>query len=397
MVAMEKSPVLKAAAIVGSVFLLLLLLASYGFLVLICLLFLPVRVYFAAHVGYLFVIAFWLLFFFKGKAARRILTISGLSLVLVTALSIGATFAYEGYLNSIALVDNSNIDTRKYLPFDEESKIARLDEPSTLRFTMADKLPRVDGAAALFPMYSSFVNAVYPQNIPALNREDGCFFFTNTISSCAALYAGRRDLIFGVDPGPYAPIGRSSDELTITPIGREGFVFFTNVQNKVDSLTIEELRGIYSGRITNWSEVGGDNVEIRPYQRNPGSGSQQGILDFMGEEKLVTPPSDNYVFSLMSGIIRAISNYHNHPGAIGYSYHYYASQLMADNNIKLLRVNDIAPSKQTIGSNEYPLTHDFYASSRKNDANPNTQKLLDWVLSGQGQELVDKSGYAKIG
>ena len=70
---------------------------------------------------------------------------------------------------------------------------------------------------------------------------------------------------------------------------------------------------------------------------------------------------------------------------------------MADNNIKLLRVNDIAPSKQTIGSNEYPLTHDFYASSRKDDANPNTQKLLDWVLSGQGQELVDKSGYAKIG
>ena len=394
----EEKPVgLKALKAVGLIFGLLLILSLYGVMMLFLLFKVPVRVYFAFFGGFLFLTSFWLILFFKSKKARKTCLICAISLFAATGIAVGSTYGYEAYLNSIALVDNSNIDTRLYLPFRSDSKIARLEEEASLRFSPLEKLPKVDGAAALFPMYSSFVNAVYPSSIPELNREDGCFFYTNTIQSAKYLWAKERDVVFGVNAKDYANWDENPEDIVPTPIGREGFVFFTNVQNKVDSLTQEQLRGIYSGRITNWKEVGGDDIAIRPYQRNGGSGSQQGMIAFMGDEKLVTPPSDEYVFDLMSGIISAISSYHNHPGAIGYSYHYYARVLKGDNNIKLLGVDGVSPDAKTIGSNQYPLTSSFYANSRKDNDNPNTQKLIDWVLSKQGQELVEKSGYAPLG
>ena len=375
---------------------LIFILFAYTVLMGIVLLTAPLRVFFASLTGYLFIVPFWLFFFFRTERVSKAFLVSGISLFAVTGICVGSMYGYEGYLNSIRLVDNSNINTFEYLPFKEGSKVAKLDDSSSLRFSALEYLPKVDGAAALFPMYSSFVNAVYPPSIPELNRRDGCFYFTNTIESAKRLFAGERDVVFGVDAKPYANYDENPDDIVNFPIGREGFVFFTNVQNKVDSLTQEQLRGIYSGKITSWAEVGGDNMEIRPYRRNRGSGSEQGLENFMKGEKIVNPPKDEYYFSLMSGIISAVSDYHNHPGAIAYSYHYYASALMKDNNIKLLAVDGIAPNKDTIGDSSYPLTNDFYANTRIDKYEGNTKRLIDWVLSSQGQELVEKSGYAPI-
>jgi len=63
-------------------------------------------------------------------------------------------------------------------------------------------------------------------------------------------------------------------ELDITPIAKDGFVFITHKSNPIDSLTVEQVQAIYSGEITNWKELGGENLAIRAYQREPNSGSQ---------------------------------------------------------------------------------------------------------------------------
>ena len=176
----EKPLSLKILTIVGIVIGTLFSFSLYAFGLLLLMFKVPLRVFFALFIGFLVILAFWLILVFRSKKARKTLLIVAISLIAVTGISVGSLYGYEAYLNSIALVDNSNIDTRLYLPFQSDSKIARLEEESTLRFSPLDKLPRVDGAAALFPMYSSFVNAVYPSSIPELNRDDGCFFFTNT-------------------------------------------------------------------------------------------------------------------------------------------------------------------------------------------------------------------------
>jgi phosphate transport system substrate-binding protein len=81
-------------------------------------------------------------------------------------------------------------------------------------------------------------------------------------------------------------------ELLKEAVAREGFVFVTNPDNPVKSLTEDELRGIYAGEITNWAEVGGDNAPIYAYQRNLDSGSQTYMNRFMGETAMTTPPTE---------------------------------------------------------------------------------------------------------
>ena len=185
-------------------------------------------------------------------------------------------------------------------------------------------------------------------------------------------------------------------ELNMTPIGKEGFVFFTNVNNHVDSLTMEQIRGIYNGDITNWREVGGADVKILPYIRNPGSGSQTAFSEYFPDVSNSNTPKE-LVANAMSGIIEIISDYHNYPGAIGFSFYYYATALQKANDIKILSINGVEPNKTNISNDSYPMSDSFYATYLEgNRKTENIQKLINWILSDEGQELVDKSGYSRI-
>lgn len=335
--------------------------------------------------------------FIPNEKGKKITLKASAALALACVLAMGVIFARDRYLASIRFVDNSNINTEEYLPFDENSKIARLDEESTLKFKITDKLPIVDGAAALFPMYSAFVNATYPSNIKDLNHTDSPFQYNNTTYGYSALIRGETDIFFGAYPSEYQLVEAelAGVELEFIPMGAEGFIFFTNSKNPIDSLTCDEVRAIYSGTITNWKEVGGENLAIQAFQRNNGSGSQSALIRFMEGTPLMTPPSE-LVFSLMSGIITQVSDYENHRGAIGFSFYNYASVLQANANIKILALDGIYPSVETIGSGTYPVTDSFYMVVRKDNRTENINKLIEWVLSPQGQELVQKSGYTPI-
>ena len=343
----------------------------------------------------IFVLLFaWLLP--KNKVKKGVF-IGGLSLLLAGVIAVGSAVGYNLYLDAITVVDNSNIDTRKYLAFDPNSKIARLDKEASLRFSILDKLPVVDGAAAFFPMYSAFVEAVYPSNIPPLGREDSPYQYSNTISGYYGLTNGRRDILFAAAPdkGQSSYAEYHGVELELTPIGLEGFVFFTNAKNPVDSLTVDELRAIYAGQITNWAEVGGEDHAILPYQRNWSSGSQTALVKFMGDIPLMEPPAE-LVSDLMYGIIASVADYQNHRGAIGFSFRQYANEIVANKNIKLLSVNGVSPDKEHIADGSYPITDKFYMVTRKWRHTAEMDKFMEWVLSEEGQYLVETSGYVPI-
>ena len=213
------------------------------------------------------------------------------------------------------------------------------------------------------------------------------------------LISGNADLILVVDPSE-DEIKLAQDagvELTSYKVANEGFVFFTNTQNKVDNLTLEQIQKIYTGEIKNWSEVGGDNQEIIAYQRPENSGSQTGMLDLvMKGLKLMTAPMENIAAS-MSDIIDLVSNYQSNPGAIGYSYYYYASSMYGNDELKLLSVNGVKPSNETIKNETYPIKTAYYIVIRKSDENnENIKKLVDAMLSERGQKLVEEAGYVAI-
>ncbi|MCL2811554.1 MAG: substrate-binding domain-containing protein [Clostridia bacterium] len=207
------------------------------------------------------------------------------------------------------------------------------------------------------------------------------------------------DLIFVTPPSPgdLDVAWNQAVELETIPVTREALVFLNNVQNPVESLTVQELRDIYTGRFINWSEVGGQDAAILPFQRPYRSGSQSLFLAcLMGSETPMEPAMDLLVES-MGLLIDQVSAYNNGPGALGYSVFYYATRMYANEKVCVLAVDGVMPNAQTIADGTYPLSTHYYAVLRK-DTPPDhpARQLVAWLLSEEGQRLVAEAGYVPL-
>ena len=328
----------------------------------------------------------YLIFAKKRKKALPVwMMIIGFYILAVNA-SIGS---YE-YDASITIDTSPNINLDEYLPFNENSKIAELDHEASLKLT--GQLPKIDGAAALFPVYSAFVNATYPDTV---ELYDGTFDYNNTVPGYDILAEKRTDIFIGVYPSKeqidYAK--SQGTEFVFTPIGKEAFVFFVSADNPIESLTTEQIQGIYSGEITNWSEVGGNNEEIVAFQRNPGSGSQSMLERFMGEKEIMEAPTEQ-INDLMSGIIEEVaSDYKNKSNSMGFSFRFYVEGIIKNPDIKIIAVDGIAPTAENVRNEKYPIITPIYAVTYEEQTNENVDKLLQWILSEEGQEIIEKTGY----
>lgn len=178
------------------------------------------------------------------------------------------------------------------------------------------------------------------------------------------------------------------------PVAGEGFVFVVNKDNPVDTLTIEQIKGIYSGEITNWKEVDGNDAEIIAYQRNDASGSQNYMISFMGDTPLMKPVTDHIPAS-MSGILDVIANYDNGMDAIGYSVYAYSDGIYENiSEIKYIRVNGVEPSLQTLADGSYPLLgYNYAVFSADEPEDSDVRTLVKWMQSEEGQQVIANAGY----
>lgn len=190
----------------------------------------------------------------------------------------------------------------------------------------------------------------------------------------------------------------SNIEFDMTGIGKDGFVFIVNKDNPVNSLTIEQIQKIYTGEITNWSQVGGNNEEIVAYQREQNSGSQNLMEKMvMKDIKMKNAPS-GLMISSMEGLIDSVAkSYDNSKSSIGYSIYIYAKEQYVKDNIKFLSINGVYPTDETIANGSYPLSKIVYAITRKDvPEDSNVRELISWLLTSEGQKIVVEGGYSKI-
>ncbi len=328
---------------------------------------------------------------------RRMRVLAGWGIFAgVFVIALGINLGWNAYDDSITVNTTPNINVYEYLPFKEDSKIVRLEKEASLRFREIDDLPVLDGAAAVFPVYSAFVNAVYP-DCKATELYEGAFRYNNTVGGYKLLAERETDIFFGAYPSEeqIAYAEEQGTHFVYTPIGADAFVFFVHKDNPIDSLTSEQIRKIYSGEITNWKEVGGKNEKIAAFQRNAGSGSQSMLIRFMGDTPIMDPPTE-LVNDLMSGIVERVSQYRSTTAAIGFSYRYYMEGIIQNPDIKLIAVDGIAPTVENIASGSYPITGPLYAVTYKEQKNPNVQKLLAWICSAEGQKIITRTGYAGL-
>ena len=329
--------------------------------------------------------------------------------LLAISIGCGVYVGFGLYNDSIPVMEDRDSLIYQYEPFAEGSKAVYLDEEATLKF--AEPSIDMDGATALYPVYSAFVQAVYPEGKYDIydfkyNEDEGYgqVTCTGTIEAYQRLIEGKTDIIFCAAPSKdqLALAEAEGVQLHLTPIGREAFVFFVNSENPVEGLTVEDIQGIYTGRIKNWRELGGKNQKIRPYQRAENSGSQTALLRLMEGLPLMEPEKEDRI-SGMGGIITEVASYRNHKNAIGFSFRFYSTEMVENEQIRLLALNGVKPTKETIRSGEYPISSNFFAVTASpigepapEETNGDLRAFIDWILSEQGQEIIELTGYVGV-
>jgi phosphate transport system substrate-binding protein len=274
------------------------------------------------------------------------------------------------------------------------SKIAILEEESKLK--LLTNLPILDGATALYPVYSSFVTAVYPRKYYYPYNNDSIVKCSTTSFAYDYLLDGKVDIIFCTEPS-MQHLEKAKElgvEFNLTPIGRDAFVFFVNKNNPIKNITSLQIRDIYSGETTNWKEINGVDETIIAYQRPENSGSQTALQIIMEKSKIMEPIKETLAGG-MGEIIDRVSSYKNYENAIGYSFLFFTTEMVKNQEIKLLGIDGIFPSKETIQNNSYPFSGLFYAITLGNETE-NVKNFINWILSEQGQYLIEKTGYIPL-
>ena len=318
------------------------------------------------------------------------------SVILCFGILAGTQFGMKAYNDAITIDVAPNINPHEYLPFDEDSKIVRVDS-KTLTFDdlPADQLPIIDGATAAFPVYSAFVNAVYPETT---ELYDGVFEYNNTVGGYELLAQKKTDVFIGAYPSKeqIAFAEQNGTAFSYTQIGSEAFVFFVHKDNPIETLTLEQIKGIYSGEITNWREVGGNNEKIVPFQRNEGSGSQSMFLRLMGDTPVMEPDTQTQIGG-MGEIIEEVADYKSKPTSIGFSFRYYVEGMIKNPDIKMIAVNGVAPTKENIQNGTYAIIAPVYAVTYEGNPKESVGQLIEWILSAEGQYIIEETGYVGIG
>lgn len=273
-----------------------------------------------------------------------------------------------------------SVEVSDYVPFSGSENIYSVRGEVELE----GDLPTIDGAAALLPIYAGFVESIYPEDSVIFNGESyddaSAMHYTNTRGAYKDIVDGKADLIICVAPSEeqLAYAAQNGVELEMVEIGKDAFVFIVNSDNPVSDISVDQIRGIYSGEITNWKELGGPNKPIAAMRRNEGSGSQSALENLMGDTPIIAD------YTALFG------------SPIGFSFRYYVTGMLAEGGVKMLSVNGIEPSIENIASGAYPVTSSIYAVYRKGETNENVYKAVDFMLSKDGQDIVEKSGYVPV-
>ena len=191
-------------------------------------------------------------------------------------------------------------------------------------------------------------------------------------------------------------------QLDVRPAARDAFVFISHANNPVVSLALDQIRAIYTGKLVNWNEIGGVDAEITPYQRDPQSGSQELMesLVMRGQEMMAEDPEKPLfrgVPPMLVGMSEPYIALTRDESGLAYSVYYYAYYMIGSPKTKLVAIDGVMPTYDTIRDKSYPLTADVYVVARKDlpEDSP-TARWREWLLSPEGQSVVRESGYVPV-
>jgi ABC-type phosphate transport system, periplasmic component len=176
-----------------------------------------------------------------------------------------------------------------------------------------------------------------------------------------------------------------------TPIASDAFVFVVHPNNPVKSLTIDEIQKIYTGEITNWSEVGGNDAAINAYSRPRNSGSEEVFRTLLMDGLEPDDFLNELEINSMHEVFHAIENDVN---SICYTFRNYAEVIARRSDIPKIAINGIYSDDKTIENRTYPFVSAMYVAIRS-DLDPNSMayKLYEWLRSDKAKSTFIECGF----
>lgn len=175
-----------------------------------------------------------------------------------------------------------------------------------------------------------------------------------------------------------------SDDIEITQVAIDGIAVVVNPENGVDDLSAKQIADIYTGKITNWKDVGGNDAEIVVVGREAGSGTRDGFESIIGvEEKCKYQAELNETGQVKSTVAST-------QGAIGYM-----SLGYVDDQVKALKVDGVEATEATVSDGSYKVQRPFIVVT-KTDASEEVKAYVEYMLSEEGQAIVESSHFVRV-
>lgn len=271
--------------------------------------------------------------------------------------------------------------------------------------------PRINGSTSTVPLVQQIFTEMFTQNF---GRQDyRPYGAARTIPAYELLIANYVDLIIVPDPSVEALqlAHNAGVQLEFIPVAVEALVFITSTDNPVYHITTEQVLQIYTDKtITNWAQLGGYDGRIVPLNRNPHSGSQTLMDNMVLQDREVNPLFEEYQIGGMMDMLSAINNAwvlnrdeEPYTFALGYTVYFYLRNIEQHgggwvSDIKVLSLNGVLPSHETIVSGEYLLSTNYFAVMRADTPeDAPARKIVDWLLTPEGQDAVEAAGLGRLG
>ena len=170
--------------------------------------------------------------------------------------------------------------------------------------------------------------------------------------------------------------------LTETVLAKDGIAIVVNPENKVEDLTVEQIADIFTGKITNWKEVGGDDAEIVLIGREAGSGTRDGFESITGTEEACQYRQE---LTSTGDVITTVAG---NPAAIGY-----ASLASVQDSVKAVTVGGVAPTEETIADGSYAVQRPFSLVTKEGEQlSDAAQAFFDYATSEAANEIITSAG-----
>ena len=310
--------------------------------------------------------------------------------------------------NPVRILDPKKDATRAdiaYLLYNIQDDCQIYANDLAIQFGFDKNMPTIDGSTSTYPFTQAVYGALFCNG---QTHEKFPIKHSKSHTSYQRLINGEVDMLFA-SVYPASDILKMAEdkgvELELIPIAYDAMIFFTNKDNPTTGLTKEQISNIYvNDAYDNWSEVGGSNALLYPYCRNNDSGSHAQMEKHFLNGNEIHPEVQKETSYTMSNVLTDVmaAKTDNPLGyGLGYSiYYYYHNMDMfydVHNNLKLLAIDGVYPTDETIADGTYPLSNNTYIVIRKDTpADSPSRKMAEFMLTEAGQQCVENAGFGRL-